>query len=160
MIAQLLGTPIVNAVLEQLESDDILASPASLDSFWVREPNLVPLGGPYQTQAMNGLYWDVTDGGGEGKKVCSLIQDNPYGEAGQEGLEFAAENLDIELGVPARCPAPPPAADFKAPHGQPQGATCGMVVTSEEPPSPGAAHGTALDTREPPRRIGHSPPPY
>src|SRR3546814_5510209 len=50
MIAQLLGTPIVNAVLEQLESDDILASPASLDSFWVREPNLVPLGGPYPPQ--------------------------------------------------------------------------------------------------------------
>ena len=31
---------------------------------------------------------------GEGKVVCSLIQDDPYGEAGQEGLEFAAENPD------------------------------------------------------------------
>src|SRR3546814_18202861 len=109
MIAQLLGTPIVNAVLEQLESDDILASPASLDSFWVREPNLVPLGGPYQTQAMNGLYWYVTDGGGEGKKVCSLIQDDPYGEAAQEGLEFDAENLDLQPRGPPRFPAPPAA---------------------------------------------------
>src|SRR3546814_748461 len=137
MIAQLLGTPIVNAVLEQLESDDILASPASLDSFWVREPNLVPLGGPYQTQAMNGLYWYVTDGGGEGKKVCSLIQDDPYGEAGQEGLEFAAENLDIELGVTARFPAPPAAADFTAPIGQLQGEDCEMVFMVATPTSTG-----------------------
>src|SRR3546814_4698061 len=139
MIAQLLGTPIVNAVLEQLESDDILASPASLDSFWVREPNLVPLGGPYQTQAMKGLYWYVTDGGGEGKKICSLIPDDPYGEAGQESLEFAAENLDIELGVTARFPAPPSAAVFPAPIGPPQGEACEMVFMVATPPSNGTA---------------------
>src|SRR5690606_27982596 len=87
LFAQLLGTPIVNAILEQLESDQIVASPASLDSFWVREPNLLPLGGPYQIQAINALNWYVEENG-EDKVLCSLIQDDPYGEAGQEGLDF------------------------------------------------------------------------
>ena len=92
-----------------------MASPASLDSFWVREPNLLPIGGPYQIQAINALDWYVTEGDGEGKKVCSLIQDDPYGEAGQAGLEFAAEELDVELADPVRFPAPPaPAGDFTA----------------------------------------------
>ncbi len=45
MLAQLLGTPIVNSVLEQLIDDGVMASPASLDSLWVREPNLLPIGG-------------------------------------------------------------------------------------------------------------------
>src|SRR5918993_4643790 len=97
MFNQLLGTPIVNAVLEQLNSDNIVAQPASLDSFWVREQNLLPIGAPYQIQAINGLDWYVNQGGGGGQTICTLRQDDPYGEAGQEGVDFAAEQLGIEL---------------------------------------------------------------
>lgn len=157
MIAQLLGTPIVNAVVEQLTDDDVVASPASLDSFWVREPNLLPLGGPYQIQAINALDWYVTDGGGEGKKVCSLIQDDPYGEAGQEGLEFAAEQLDIDLGPAATFPAPPAAADFTASIGQLQGEDCEMVFLVATPSSTGAALGKAVELGFAPQWIGQSP---
>jgi ABC-type branched-subunit amino acid transport system substrate-binding protein len=101
MIAQLLGTPIVNAVLAQLKTDKVVAQPASLDSFWVREQNLIPVGGPYQIQAINALDYYLKNGG-EGKRICSLIQDDPYGEAGQEGVEFAAEELGFELGTTQR----------------------------------------------------------
>src|SRR5918997_1576485 len=91
---QLLGTPIVNALLEQLQADDIVAQPASLDSFWVREQNLLPIGAPYQIQAINGVHWYVTEGGGsESSAVCTLGQDDPYGEAGQEGVDFALAEL-------------------------------------------------------------------
>src|SRR3546814_13854709 len=107
---------------------------------------------------MNGLYWYVTDGGGEGKKVCSLIQDDPYGEAGQEGLEFAAENLDIELGVTARFPAPPAAADFTAPSGQLQGEDCEMAFMVATPTSTGAALDKAVARTDTPQRAGTSPP--
>ena len=96
MIAQLLGTPIVNAVLAQLKTDKIVAQPASLDSFWVREQQLLPVGGPYQIQAINALDYYLKNGG-EGKKICSLIQDDPYGEAGQEGVDFAAEELGFDV---------------------------------------------------------------
>ena len=157
MLAQLLGTPIVNAVLEQLMDDGIVAQPASLDSFWVNEPNLLPIGGPYQIQAINALNWWVTDGGGEGTTVCSLIQDDPYGEAGQEGLDFAAEELGIDLAVTARFPAPPATADFTAPVSQLQGQGCEMVFIVATPTSTGAALGKAVEVGFAPQWIGQSP---
>lgn len=156
MLAQLLGTPIVNAVLEQLITDGVTAAPASLDSFWVREPNLLPVGGPYQTQAMNALDWYVAENG-EDKVLCSLISDDPYGEAGQEGLEFAAENLDLELAVTATFPAPPAAADFTAPISQLEGAGCEMVFLVATPSSTGPALGKAAEVGFAPQWIGQSP---
>lgn len=157
MITQLLGTPIVNAILEQLDTDGLVAAPASLDSFWVRERNLLPVGGPYQIQALNALNWYVTDGGGEGKVVCSLIQDDPYGEAGQEGLQFAADELGIDIAVTARFPAPPAAADFTAPISQLQGEGCEMVFLVATPTSTGAALGKAVEVGYAPQWIGQSP---
>ena len=157
MFAQLLGTPIVNAILEQLVDDGIVAAPASLDSFWVREPNLLPVGGPYQVQAINALNWYVTEGGGEGKVVCALIQDDPYGEAGLEGLEFAAEQLDTEVALTARFPAPPAPADFTAPIGQLEGEGCEMVFLVATPTSTGAALGKAAEVGFEPQWIGQSP---
>jgi ABC-type branched-subunit amino acid transport system substrate-binding protein len=157
MLTQLLGTPVVNAILEQLKTDNILAAPASLDSFWVREANLLPVGGPYQIQAINALNWYVTDGGGEGKKVCSLIQDDPYGEAGQQGLDFAADELGIDIAVTAKFPAPPATADFTAPISQLQGEGCEMVFLVATPTSTGAALGKAVEVDFAPQWIGQSP---
>jgi ABC-type branched-subunit amino acid transport system substrate-binding protein len=156
MYAQLLGTPIVNAILEQLIGDGLVAAPASLDSFWVQEPNLLPVGGPYQIQAMNALDWYVGENG-EDKVVCSLIQDDPYGEAGQEGLDFAAENLGIDIAVTARFPAPPAAADFTAPISQLQGEGCEMVFLVATPTSTGAALGKSVEVGFAPQWIGQSP---
>ena len=59
MYVQILGTAIVDAALTQLETDGILAGPASLDAFWVRQPNLMPIGGPYQIQVINGMDYAV-----------------------------------------------------------------------------------------------------
>ena len=65
--------------------------------FWVREPNLLPVGGPYQIQAINALDYYVNQADGKGKNICSFIQDDAYGEAGQEGVDFAAEKLGFEV---------------------------------------------------------------
>jgi ABC-type branched-subunit amino acid transport system substrate-binding protein len=158
MLAQLLGTPIVNAVLEQLIEDDVMAAPASLDSFWVREPNLLPVGGPYQIQAINALNWYVTEGEGEGKQVCSLIQDDPYGEAGQAGLDFAAEELDIDLAEPVRFPAPPsPPGDFSSQIDQLKGEGCEMVFLVATPSSTAPALTKAAQSQFAPQWIGQSP---
>jgi ABC-type branched-subunit amino acid transport system substrate-binding protein len=157
MLAQLLGTPVVNAVLERLIDDGVVAAPASLDSFWVREPNLLPVGGPYQIQAINALNWYVTDGEGEGKRVCSLTQDDPYGEAGQEGLEFAAEQLDLELGVNAKFQVGATADAFTAPISQLQGDGCEMVFLVATPSATGPALGEAAKVSYAPQWIGQSP---
>lgn len=157
MLAQLLGTPVVNSVLESLVTDGVMAAPASLDSFWVREPNLLPVGGPYQIQAINALDWYVTEGGGEGKKVCSLIQDDPYGEAGQAGLDFAAEELDLEIAEPVRFPAPPAPTDFQAQIDTLAGNDCEMVFLVATPSSTGTALGKAASQGFAPQWIGQSP---
>jgi ABC-type branched-subunit amino acid transport system substrate-binding protein len=157
MIAQLLGTPSVNAVLEKLEEDGVVAAPASLDSFWVREPNLLPIGAPYQIQAINALDWYLSQDGNEDKKVCSLTQDDPYGEAGQEGLAFAAEELDVELGVNAKFPVGATAEAFTAPIGQLQGDECEMVFLVATPSATGPALGEAAKVQYAPQWIGQSP---
>ncbi|CAA9226532.1 MAG: hypothetical protein AVDCRST_MAG76-978 [uncultured Acidimicrobiales bacterium] len=91
LFAQLFGTPSTKAVLTSLKADGIVAAPASLDADWVREPNLLPIGAPYQIQAINTLTWYVNEGGGKGRKICSLAQDDAYGQAGVQGVDFAAE---------------------------------------------------------------------
>ena len=61
---QVLGTAPTLAVLPQLRQDGMIAAPASLDALWVREENLLPVGGPYQVQASNSLGDYVNEGGG------------------------------------------------------------------------------------------------
>ena len=101
MFQQLLGTPIVSSLLVNLKQDNVVAQPASLDAFWVREQQLLPLGAPYQIQAINGLDYYVNEANGKGKKICTLYQDDPYGKAGLAGLEFAAKELNFPIAVKA-----------------------------------------------------------
>jgi len=155
MFAQLLGTPIVKAVLDQMKADNIVAQPASLDADWVREQNLLPLGGPYQIQAINAVSWYTDEGGGEGKKWCSMIQDDAYGEAGQAGLDFAYDKLGIEPGPTVRFGATD--ADFTAQIGQLQSAGCEVVFLVSTPSVTGKALGTAAQTGFAPQWIGQSP---
>lgn len=108
LFVQALGTPIVHALLPELEADGIVANPASLDSRWVREPNLMPIGGPYQIQAINAVDWFFAQPENEGATMCTLASDDEYGDTGVEGVEFALENLGLELGHAATFPAPKP----------------------------------------------------
>jgi ABC-type branched-subunit amino acid transport system substrate-binding protein len=156
MFNQLLGTPIVNALLEQLVADNIVAQPASLDSFWVREQNLLPIGAPYQIQAINGVDWYVTEGGGStDSAICTLRQDDPYGEAGQEGVDFALEELGIELTEEVTFPIGNP--DFTTQITQLQGAGCEMVWLTSTPTDTGSALGKAAELGYAPRWMAQSP---
>ncbi|HZA75758.1 MAG TPA: ABC transporter substrate-binding protein [Acidimicrobiales bacterium] len=156
MFNQLLGTPIVNALLEQLVADNIVAQPASLDSFWVREGNLLPIGAPYQIQAINGVDWYVTEGGGsEDSAICTLRQDDPYGEAGQEGVDFALEQLGMDLTEEVTFPVANP--DFTTQITQLQGAGCEMVWLTSTPTDTGGALGKAAELGYAPRWMAQSP---
>ncbi|MCU1377976.1 MAG: branched-chain amino acid transporter substrate-binding protein, partial [Acidimicrobiales bacterium] len=74
---QILGTGVVNAVLPQLKTDKVVAGPASLDSFWVPEQQLMALGAPYQVQAINAMDWWVNQKGNKSSKICVMYQDDP-----------------------------------------------------------------------------------
>lgn len=153
LFVQILGTAINNAILPQLKADKIVAAPASLDAFWVREQNLIPIGAPYQVQAANALAYYVGELGGKGKKVCGLFQADPYGDAGAEGLKAAAKDLGVELG-------PMPTfkqgdTDFTAQISQLKG--CDMVFLTALPVETSRILGTAAQQNFTPQWMAQSP---
>jgi ABC-type branched-subunit amino acid transport system substrate-binding protein len=155
MFTQLLGTAITTAVLPQLRSDDIVAAPASLDSLWVREQQLAPIGGPYQIQAINGIDYWLNNEGSPDATICAMVQDDVYGEAGLEGVEFAAEELGFEVAETARFATGD--EDFTAQIGQLSGAGCELIFLTALPTEAGEILGTAAQAEFAPRWIGQSP---
>jgi ABC-type branched-subunit amino acid transport system substrate-binding protein len=155
MFAQILGTPVVNAILPQLKSDKIVAQPASLDSFWVREQQLLPVGAPYQIEAINALDYWWNKGGGQGKTVCSMIQDDPYGDAGQEGVTFAADKLGFKLAVTAKFKATD--TDYTAPVNQLKSANCQGVFLVGTAANFSGVMAKAAELKFAPQWLGQSP---
>jgi len=97
MFVQILGTAITDAVLPQLKTDGIFAGPATLDAFWISEPNLMPIGAPYQIQVINGMAYAIDNLDALDKTICTMTEDSPYGEAGLEGMEYAADVFGFEI---------------------------------------------------------------
>ena len=102
MMAQILGTDHINTVLPLLGEDSVVAIPTTFDADWVREAQLIPWGPPYQLSAINGIGYYLTEGGGAGKRVCALTIATGYGDAGLEGMRFAAKELGFEVAASAR----------------------------------------------------------
>jgi ABC-type branched-subunit amino acid transport system substrate-binding protein len=152
---QVLGTAPTLAVLPQLAQDNIIAAPASLDALWVREPNLLPVGGPYQVQAANALDYYINEADGKGKNICSFIQDDAYGEAGQSGVDYAAENLGFEVVDTQKFKVGD--KDVTGQVQRLQGSNCDAVFLVATPTDAGTIWGTAAKLGYAPRWIGQSP---
>jgi ABC-type branched-subunit amino acid transport system substrate-binding protein len=152
---QVLGTAPTLAVLPQLRQDGMIAAPASLDALWVREENLLPVGGPYQIQAINALDYYVNEGGGKGKNVCSFIQDDAYGEAGQAGVDFAAEKLGFKVADTQKFKVGD--KDVTGQVQRLQRSKCDAVFLVATPTDAGTIWGTAAKLGFAPRWIGQSP---
>ncbi len=152
---QVLGTAPTLATLPQLAQDNIIAAPASLDAFWVREPNLLPVGGPYQVQAINALDYYINQADGKGKNICSFIQDDAYGEAGQSGVDFAAEELGFEVADTQKFKVGD--KDVTGQVQRLQGSKCDAVFLVATPTDAGTIWGTAAKLGFAPRWIGQSP---
>ena len=153
---QVLGTPSTLAVLPQLRTDKILAAPASLDAFWVREDNLLPVGGPYQVQAINAVDYYLTDGGGSKDDViCTMIQDDVYGEAGQQGIDFAAEKYGFSVANTQKFKQG--TENYAGQIGALAGAKCQMVFLVATPSDAAKIWGTAAQARFAPQWFGQSP---
>jgi ABC-type branched-subunit amino acid transport system substrate-binding protein len=127
---QVLGTQIMQAVLQRLKVDQLTAAPATLDSLWVKVPQLIPIGAPYQVEAASGFDYYITKGGGKGKKICALAQDDLYGAAGLQGLNFAAKQLKFKVATTARFAT---MSDVSAQVGQLADAKCDAVFLASLP---------------------------
>ena len=47
---QILGTQVTKALLPKMQIDKTAGAPATLDALWVKNPNLFPIGSPYQIE--------------------------------------------------------------------------------------------------------------
>ena len=128
---QVLGTPTVDALLPQFTADNVLAGPASLDAFWVRETNLMPIGGPYQVQVINGMDYAIRNFDAKNKTVCALTKDDPYGETALEGLDYSAEEEGYEIAVKTTFKTGE--QNYTAPISQLKGAGCEITVLAALP---------------------------
>jgi ABC-type branched-subunit amino acid transport system substrate-binding protein len=153
---QVLGTAPTLAVLPQLKADKVLAAPASLDALWVREPNLLPVGGPYQIQVINAVDYYMKEGGGtKDSKICMMIQDDVYGEAGLQGLTYAGGKYGFSITNTQRYKT-----GTENYTGQIQalaGAGCQMVFLTATPTDAGKIWGTAAQARFAPHWYAQSP---
>lgn len=103
MVGQVYGTPVAQALRDPLKQANLVASPISLDFEWVVGEQWLPVGATYQTQIINAIDWYIKEGGGAGKRICSLsIAPNPYGVTGEEGFDYAAATFKFNAGPKIR----------------------------------------------------------
>jgi ABC-type branched-subunit amino acid transport system substrate-binding protein len=155
MIAQLLGTPETNAVLPLLRQDNIIAAPASLDAAWVHDPNLLPVGAPYQFQMINAADYVINTLGLKSSVVCSFIQDDTYGGAGEQGLDFAAKQLSFSVKTTAKYTAG--ATDVTAQVQQLKSSGCQVVYLVSTPDITAITMAKAAQLQFTPQWVGASP---
>jgi ABC-type branched-subunit amino acid transport system substrate-binding protein len=155
MYVQVLGTAIVNAIKAQLGADGLYAGPATLDAYWVHEPNLMPIGGPYQIQMINGIDYAVRKLDAKGKKLCALTQDDPFGEAGMAGIQYGADKSGLKVETHATFKNGD--KDFTAQINQLSSAGCEIVGLVSLPTETSGILSKAAGTGFKPQWIGQSP---
>ena len=99
MFAEVLSTPPVQALLEFLSEDGIVAVPGSLAGAWAREPLLMPSGAAYEYEAINLADWYVNHSGlaSPSDVYCAVYVNDKYGRDSLRGVEFAADRLGFSL---------------------------------------------------------------
>jgi ABC-type branched-subunit amino acid transport system substrate-binding protein len=155
MVSQVMGTAPTLALLPLLESDNVVAAPASQDALWVREQQLFPIIEPYQIDTINAMDYVMNEGGGQGKTVGAVIQNDVYGEAGLEGLEFAAEQMGFEVAAVTRYKVGD--QDFTAQVNELKSAGAEIVFAVALPTEFSKILGTAAAGGYAPQWIGQSP---
>ncbi len=155
LFASIVGTDQINGVLPLLREDSVMALPTTFDAEWIRDPNLLPWGVPYQLQAINGVGYAVTDGGFAGQPVCTMTLATGYGEATVEGVEHLASEMKFEIA--ARATFKQDDQDFVAPVTQLRNAKCAVVMMASLPSVTGKVLGAAAQLGYAPRWVITSP---
>ncbi|MFN0177864.1 MAG: ABC transporter substrate-binding protein [Gemmatimonadales bacterium] len=141
LFGSVLGTDQVNGLLPLLEEDSLIVIPTTFDVEWVRERFLLPWGTPYQAWAINGVAYYREQPGNASRRICSLVLATGYGEAGAQGLDFAATALGFEIA--ARATFRQDDQDFVAPITQLKNAGCEAVFLASLPGVTGKVLGAA-----------------
>lgn len=95
-LGQTLGSSQTLAILEDMTSDNIIGVPASWNSAWEFDDQILESGANYCFEAMNGVDWAVGNRGVKGK-VIAVGYPGDYGGDAAAGVEAAAKANDLEF---------------------------------------------------------------
>lgn len=94
-LAQSLGSPTTLAILPGLQSDEMIAAPASWTSLWAFEDNILESGANYCVEGMNNV--DYMIGQGNVESVMAVHFPGDYGGDGAAGVKIAAEANGVDF---------------------------------------------------------------
>jgi ABC-type branched-subunit amino acid transport system substrate-binding protein len=95
---ELLGSPMIAALLPSLESDQMLTMAASWSSNLLTNPYVVITGTTYDIEMINGLHWLTQNKGlTRGDKIGHIFLEGDYGENAAAGSRAAAKELGLQL---------------------------------------------------------------
>lgn len=97
-IVQLLGSPVLAALKQNLIDDNVTAAPASWSSEILNNPNIMMIGTTYDLEVINGLAYLQQEGLlADGATIGHIYIDGEYGGNGLKGSKYYAEKHGITV---------------------------------------------------------------
>jgi ABC-type branched-subunit amino acid transport system substrate-binding protein len=95
---ELLGSPEIAALLDSIQSDQMLTGALSWSSSLLSNPYVVISGTTYDVEMINAVDWLVKNKGlTKGDKIGHIFHEGDYGENGDAGVVAAAKEYGLEL---------------------------------------------------------------
>jgi len=95
---ELLGSPMIAALLSNLENDEMLTFAVSFSSNLLANPYVVITGATYDIEMINGLHWLADQKKvASGDKVGHILLDGDYGANALAGSRAAAKDLGLTV---------------------------------------------------------------
>lgn len=95
---ELLGSPMLGALLPRIAADRMVTFAASFSSHLLANPYVVVTGATYDVEMINGIQWlGENKGLRRGAKVAHVFIEGEYGESALAGSRAAAEEWDLDL---------------------------------------------------------------
>ncbi len=96
--SQVVGSPIIAALLPTFERDSMLAVAAAWPPAFLDAKSVSIVGASYDIEAINGIEWLMENKGlKEGDTIGDLYFEGDFGEGGLVGVKYAAEKLGLKL---------------------------------------------------------------
>ena len=97
-ISQLVGSPIIAALLPTLQQDSMLSLAAAWPPSLLDAKEVGIIGATYDVEAINGIEWMMENKGlKKGDKIGDLYFEGDFGEGGLVGVKHIAEEKGLEV---------------------------------------------------------------
>ena len=95
---ELLGSPMIAALLPNLQNDEMLTFAVSFSSNLLKNPYVVVTGATYDIEMINGLHWLADNKKvASGDKIGHILLDGDYGANALAGSRAAAKELGLTV---------------------------------------------------------------